>query len=117
MQNNFRGRLFRAYVLNAPWSFSTAYSGIKVFMEDSTASKVVISCDPSDRSMLTFINPSQLEPKFAGSAPVVNQYWPPVLPPRDIFVQSNPTLLVSPEEYSSLKSSGKLNSSKISPFI
>ena len=53
MQNNFRGRLYRAYVLNAPWSFSAAWSVVKAFMEESTASKVVITtecCDPMMKS-------------------------------------------------------------------
>lgn len=117
MQNNFRGRLFRAYVLNAPWSFSTAYSGIKIFMEESTASKVVISSDPTDPAMQTHINPTQLEAKFGGSAPVVDTYWPPRLPAGDIFVEANPTKLISAAEYSELKSSGKLIANRLSPFI
>lgn len=117
MQNNFRGRLFRAYVLNAPWSFSTAYSGVKVFMEDSTASKVVISSENSDPAMQTHIHPSQLDSRFGGTAPTVTQFWPPSLPNGEIFIESNPTKLISVGEYQDLKTSGQLSTSRLSPHI
>ena len=117
MQNNFRGRLFRAYVLNAPWSFSTAYSGIKIFMEDSTASKVVISSEASEPTMFTHINPSQVGKKFGGTGPEVTTFWPPSLPNGDVFVESNPTPLKTPEEYLALKSSGKLAANRLSPHL
>lgn len=117
MQNNFRGRLYKAYVLNAPWSFSTVYSGVKIFMEESTASKVVISSEKSEPTMLTHINLSQLESKFGGSASEIIKFWPPSLPQGDIFVESNPTKLIPAEEYKQQKASNKLESNKISPFI
>lgn len=75
MQNNFRGRLYRAYVLNAPWSFSAGWSAVKAFMEESTASKVVISTDSSDPLMASHINPAQLEVKFGGTAPNRKSFW------------------------------------------
>lgn len=117
MQNNFRGRLFRAYVLNAPWTFSTVYSGIKVFMEDSTASKIVVTSDSTDKLIETHINLQQLEIKFGGKSPDIVQFWPPKLPEGDFFVPTNPTRLVSPEEYKQLHQSGKLSGCKPSPYI
>lgn len=117
MQNNFRGRLFRAYVLNAPWTFSAAYLGIKVFMEESTASKIVVTSDPKDPLIDTHINPSQLEKRFGGQAPDVTEYWPPRLPDGDCLVESHPTRLVTPEEYKQLQQSGKLAGCKISPYF
>ena len=75
MQNNFRGRLYKAIVLNAPWTFSAAWSVIQTFMEASTASKITISSGPSDPVLKTAINPSQLEKKFGGSAENATTFW------------------------------------------
>ena len=75
MQNNFRGRLYRAYVLNAPWSFSAAWTVVKAFMEESTASKVAISTESSDPAMKSHIHPGQLEAKYGGTAPDLLEFW------------------------------------------
>ena len=44
-------------------------------MEESTASKVVISTDSSDPLMASHINPAQLEVKFGGTAPNRKSFW------------------------------------------
>ncbi len=75
MQNNFRGRLYKAIVLNAPWTFSAAWKVIENFMEASTASKIVINSGTTDPSLKNLINPSQLEKKFGGDAPNATEYW------------------------------------------
>lgn len=115
MQNNFRGRMYRTYILNAPWTFSTVWSVIKAFMEESTASKIIITSNKTDPAMESHINPAQFEEKYGGKLANLTKYWPPELVSPQYQVASNPTKLLSPEAYQAKVKSGELQGCKISP--
>lgn len=86
-------------------------------MEESTASKIVVSSSNSDKLIDSHIHTSQLENKFGGSVPEREAYWPPMLPEGGCLVDSNPTKLVHPEEYRNMYYNGKLNGCTISPYL
>ena len=75
MQNNYRAVLFRAYILNAPWSFSTLWSAVKGFLEETTQMKINITSSSSDNKMLEHINPDQLQEIFGGRAQNPLNFW------------------------------------------
>jgi len=56
LQNNYRARLYRGYTVNAPWTFTVVWKGIKAFVEETTALKINISSKPGHDKMWTHIN-------------------------------------------------------------
>jgi CRAL/TRIO domain len=87
MQNNYRARLYKGYVLNAPWTFSTIWTAVKKLIEETTALKMVITSSASDPLMLTHINPEQLETKYGGKSAVLTAFWPPVAASGEFFIE------------------------------
>ena len=75
-------------------------------------SRQVFLEDPASPELLTFINPSQLEVTYGGTAPKVTQFWPPIMPEEvekidgrldlvemaeyDQFLSENPSLTPMP---------------------
>lgn len=86
MQNNYRARLYKGYVLNAPWTFSTVWTAVKKLIEETTALKMVITSSATDAQILTHINPEQLETKYGGKAPIIATFWPPAAASGEFFV-------------------------------
>jgi len=117
MQNNFRGRMYRAYILDAPWTFSAAWNVLKTFMEGSTASKVSICSDRHDPGLKDHINMSQIEKKIGGNMENLTTYWPPSQTSTDYSVPTNPTLLLAESEYKAMANQGMLQGCKVSPFL
>ncbi len=77
MQNNYRARLYKGYIVNAPWTFSAVWIAVKNFIEESTASKISVVSGSTDPKMKTHINLEQLEQKYGGEADNVTDFWPP----------------------------------------
>ena len=61
MQKNYRARLYKGYALNAPWSFSMAWTGVKVLLEETTVFKIKLTTSKLDDNMLEHLNLSQME--------------------------------------------------------
>lgn len=86
MQNNYRARLYRGYIVNAPWTFTAVWTAVKQFIEETTAMKISITSKTTDEKILTHINTEQLEKKYGGEAANVTKYWPPSPPNGEFFV-------------------------------
>jgi hypothetical protein len=86
MQNNYRARLFKGYVLNAPWTFSAVWTVAKGFLEETTTMKISITSSSTDSKMKSHINAEQLEQKYGGEMPNLVEFWPPVNPSGEYFV-------------------------------
>ena len=56
MQNNYRARLYKGYIVNAPWTFSAVWAAVKNFIEETTAMKISVTSSAADAKMLTHIN-------------------------------------------------------------
>ncbi|KAI5816607.1 putative phosphatidylinositol transporter [Pyronema omphalodes] len=68
-QNYYPERLGKLYIINAPWTFSTIWNGIKVFLDPVTVSKIKILKGPSEyEAVLKEQIPAENLPKeFGGS--------------------------------------------------
>lgn len=51
LQSNYRGRVFRVYALNAPFTINVAWNIAKAFLETSTREKIHICRSNSDKDM------------------------------------------------------------------
>ena len=89
MQNNYRARLFKAYVVNAPWTFSAVWTVVKGMIEETTSMKVSITSGAKEEKMKTHINAEQLEQKYGGDAPNVEHFWPPTNAGGEFFVDGD----------------------------
>eukprot|EP00831_Metopus_contortus_P023927 TRINITY_DN20992_c0_g2_i1.p2 TRINITY_DN20992_c0_g2~~TRINITY_DN20992_c0_g2_i1.p2 ORF type:complete len:144 (+),score=25.40 TRINITY_DN20992_c0_g2_i1:7-438(+) len=80
LQNNYRARLYKQYVLNTPFLIKGIWTVVKGFLEDFTVAKVnVLGGDFSE--MYTLIDKSQLEKKHGGDCEdITEDYFPPQIP-------------------------------------
>lgn len=76
MQNNYRARLFRGYILNAPWTFTAVWTAVKQFIEETTAIKINITSGSTEKKMFSHINKKQLEKKYGGEKEDIKEFWP-----------------------------------------
>lgn len=81
VENNYRGRLFRAYVNSASRSFDMLWRMIKPFLSKVTVDKVRITREAINNDMWQHINPSQIEVRYGGTYPDRQNFWPLALPP------------------------------------
>lgn len=86
MQNNYRARLYKGYILNAPWTFSAVWTVVKQFIEETTAMKIVITSSSTDAKIKTHISTEQLEKRYGGEEDNLTQFWPPTLNKNDVWV-------------------------------
>lgn len=86
MQNNYRARLYKGYILNAPWTFSAVWTAVKQFIEESTAIKISMTSSSTDEKMNSHISSEQLETKYGGEEEDLTVFWPPTINTNDVFV-------------------------------
>lgn len=75
MQNNYRAMLYKAYVLNAPWTFSALWKLAKTLLEETTQMKITITSSNQEEKMLGHINPFQLEKRYGGQSEECAIFW------------------------------------------
>ena len=78
-QSSYRSRLFRCYILNAPYSVSIPWSFAKKTMAAVSIAKVSIQRSNCCDKMWEHISKSQIEEKFGGTHPNIepSELWPP----------------------------------------
>jgi hypothetical protein len=92
MEKNYRTKLFRLYVLNAPLTMTLLFSFFKNF-DSNIQKKIFVTRNESANEMWEHINKEQLENRFGGScANLEGPYWPPQA--------SGPNVFISPEDKS-----------------
>ena len=89
MQNNYRARLYKGYIVNAPWTFSTIWTAVKQFIEESTAIKISMISGSTDAGMKTHISAEHLEIKYGGEEENLTVFWPPTPNTNDVFVSGD----------------------------
>lgn len=75
LEKNYRTKLFRCYTVNAPWTLTMLYGFLKAF-DKNIQKKVMISKTNSVPEMFKHINKSQVEIKYGGTKPNMNEHWP-----------------------------------------
>jgi len=120
LQNNFRSRLYKMYIMNSPTSLYFSWKMIKPLLEETTTAKINFSKDSTNADMWKHINKSQVEERFGGNAKnIENTYWPPKAPSNDYFLaeESPKEHLISKEDYKKKFDEGKLENYKVNPEL
>lgn len=61
MSQNYGGRLFKMFVVNAPGTIWFTWKVVSAFLDEVTVEKIKISKTNSDKHMFDNIDPSQVE--------------------------------------------------------
>ena len=61
MSQNYGGRLFKMFVVNAPGTIYFTWKVVSAFLDEVTVEKIKISKTNSDKHMFDNIDPSQVE--------------------------------------------------------
>lgn len=80
LQNNYKCRLGRNFVVNAPTSVNVVWTIVKKFLDKDTVEKMSITGKSFDPALLQNFHPSQIEEKYGGQAPNLTTFWPPIVP-------------------------------------
>jgi len=103
-QANYRGRLFRSYILGLSTFMTFLWQIIKLILDKVTVQKFFVLKDDEWGITNDLVNPSQLERRFGGTAPNLNYklLFPPPCPAGNQFLlntDNKDELLVSEDEY------------------
>nr|PVC53807.1 hypothetical protein MACL_00003461 [Theileria orientalis] len=77
---NYRARLSKLYIINAPYLISVIWNIVKNVIPKITQEKIVISSGKNTKKLLEIALPSQLEQKYGGKAPNVKMFDMPIMP-------------------------------------
>ena len=75
LQSNYRSRLYKMHVFNAPNSIVLPWKVAKGFVEDSTREKLHFYKGSRSDDLWKEINPTQVEERFGGKSPNLKTYW------------------------------------------
>ena len=76
LQNCYRGRSYRVYIVNAPTGITFLWNIAKLALDQNTIDKINITDKPHNPKMLTHINKFNLEQRFGGEAPnLTAPFW------------------------------------------
>ena len=80
LQDLFKGRLYKLYVINSQWAIKIVWSIAKNVVDPLTIKKFVLQGDKFQPELHKLVDPSQLEKKFGGTLPdKVDNFFPPDL--------------------------------------
>ncbi|EAN30864.1 CRAL/TRIO domain protein [Theileria parva strain Muguga] len=77
---NYRARLSKLYVINAPYLISVLWNIVKNVIPQITQEKIVISSGKNTKKLLEVALPSQIEQRYGGKAPNVKMFDIPIMP-------------------------------------
>jgi len=102
LQNNYRCRLYRMFIVNVGSFFNMMWGIIKKIIDTNTEKKIKILKAGNINEIFEIINHSQIEKKYCGFANDVNGYFfPPIFPSDDYLTkfEDPKNLFVDEEEY------------------
>jgi hypothetical protein len=103
LSDNYKCRLHSMFILNLSFFLRAIWNIIKGLLDPITQKKIIIT-SPGDEELINRINKSQLEEKYGGTAPTINEHFFPHIQPRDDFTNENESedILMSEEDYMEL---------------
>ena len=75
LQNNFRARGFHTFAINVSMGIRMIYTIVSPFMESGVKRSFTINGSMKCKKLIKLFNPCQLEERFGGTAPNVENYW------------------------------------------
>jgi len=95
MEKNYRTKLFRLYVLNAPLTMTLLFSFFKNF-DSNIQKKIFVTRKQSAAEMWEHISKEQLEQRFDGVCPnMKGDFWPPKPSSANVFISEEDRLSYS----------------------
>ena len=80
LNDYFKCRLYRMYVINAKWSFKIMWKLAKKLVDPLTLQKFIVTGDDYEKVLLNDIDPSCLEKRYGGTCEdKTNNFFPPTL--------------------------------------
>jgi len=101
MASNYRCRLYVMYILNLSFFLRGLWSIGKSMMDPITQKKIQV-LSVGDKAMFNFINKSQVEQLFGGTAKTVESYCFPPIFPSDKYIADGEnwnSIFMNEEEY------------------
>lgn len=84
MEQNYRTKLYRFYIVNAPLMMSMLFSFFKLF-DKNIQKKIIVSRKKHAKEMDNHVNRAQLENKYNGNMTDIDNYWPYIDRSEDIL--------------------------------
>ena len=81
LQNAYKARLFKMFVLNANFIIKILWGIVEGFMDPITKSKICLTSGSDPKELKDIIAPCQLLKEYGGEADPPEKYWPPIFPP------------------------------------
>lgn len=75
LSQNYGGRLFKLWIVNAPMTVSIGWKIVSTFMDKITVEKIKISKKNTEKDIFVMCDPSQVEKKYGGTQPDRTSYW------------------------------------------
>ena len=101
LQNNYKCRLYTLFIMNIPFILRAIWILVRNVLDPVVQRKIKM-VEPGSKELFKFINKSQIEKRFGGTAENMNDYYfPHVVPSEDYYVEGDDPseLLINEEEY------------------
>ena len=126
LSENFLSRLYKCYVYGMSFFVNFMFKIVCNFLEEVTVQKINIIDKNNKNKILENIRPDNLEEKFGGTAPNIQEgitnnisLFPPKMPSSNFILEEEKknNLLITKEEYTKLVEDKKIREDCISPYI
>lgn len=111
ISDNYNGRLFKLWIVNAPGTIYFSWKVVKNFLHQVTVDKITIAKKGTDDSLWKHIDKSQIEVKYGGTMPDKTSFYPFQIPKATV----DESMLISEEKYDQMYKEGLLKNNKLHP--
>lgn len=128
LQDCYKGRLCKMFVVNANFVIRILWGIVETLMDPNTRAKICLTSNSTCKELQEWAHPSQLLKEYGGTADPPKAFWPPVFPPGPTIdgtiinhmsteefkeeLLKNPQLMPSPDLASFVRDSRKGKSKK-----
>ncbi|CAD8171401.1 unnamed protein product [Paramecium octaurelia] len=116
LQNNYRSRMHKCYVINCPSTITFSWNIVKGFLEEITVRKISFEKSSIPTGLFEHCHKSQVEQKYGGiSLNIDNNFWPPHEISQQYFLPTDniTDILISKQQYNQLYQFGKLSKNRL----
>ncbi|CAD8175987.1 unnamed protein product [Paramecium pentaurelia] len=116
LQNNYRSRMHKCYVVNCPGTITFSWNIVKGFLEEITVRKISFEKSSIPIGLFEHCHKSQVEQKYGGiSQNIENNFWPPHEISQQYFLPTDniTDILISKQQYNQLYQFGKLSKNRL----
>ncbi|KAL4431874.1 hypothetical protein ABPG74_012686 [Tetrahymena malaccensis] len=114
LMDHYKSRLFRLYAVNCPTSVTFSWGVVKALLDETTIEKIQFEKTSEAKGLWTHANKNQVETKFGGLNPNIENSWPPIkINPNCKLESDKPEeYLISKDKYKEMYHTGQLKNNK-----